>query len=505
MRIGDVPDTQYRQYEISNTQSPMDISRQHSLSAISNGSIPDESPAIISHMLDELRSIVGAENVRTDADTIRENSTDATKVFHPADVIVFPANAQQVAAIVLLANRNRIPVVSRGGGVGYAGGAIPVKGGIVIAMRRMNRILEINPIDLLAVIEPGVITDDLHRAVEAKGLFYPPDPASLKQCSIGGNVAHNAGGPRAFKYGVTRQYLLGLEVVLPTGEIVETGGRVVKNAVAYDLTDLMCGAEGTLGIITRLTMRLLPKPESAATVMALFASVRQCAHAATRLIECKIIPSKLELVDGQSLAAIRQYIKDENISTACTLPESAGAMLLIEVDGDPITVEHSMTRVREVLVECGAEVREAENADDLWAIRRYLSPAVGRIRPNKINEDIVVPRSRVADYLEAMEHLQFESGLPIVCFGHVGDGNLHVNLMIDASNPVELEKSRHVKRRIFELAVEMRGTISGEHGIGIMKSEFLPLALGNELIDAMKRIKRALDPNNIMNPGKIFP
>jgi glycolate oxidase len=456
-------------------------------------------------MLDELRSIVGAEFVRTDKETIHEHSTDATKVVYPADVIVFPTTTEEVASIVKLANREKIPVVSRGGGVGYAGGAIPVRGGIVISMRRMNRILEINPIDLLAVVEPGVITEDLQKAAEAKGLFYPPDPASLKQSTLGGNVAHNAGGPRAFKYGVTRQYLLGMEVVLPTGEVIRTGGRVVKNAVGYDLTDLMCGSEGTLGIITRLTMRLLPKPQGAATVMALFRSVKRCADAATSLVGAGIIPSKLELIDGQSLAAIRQYIKDEKLPNTVSLPEDAGALLLVEVDGELETLSHSMKRVTESLVSNGGEIREAKNPDDLWAIRRYMSPAVGRLRPNKINEDIVVPRSRVGDYLAAMERLQRASGLPIVCFGHVGDGNIHVNLMIDAGNEAEREASEGVKRRIFQIAVEMGGTISGEHGIGIMKSEFLPLALSDAAIATMKRIKQTLDPNNILNPGKIFP
>jgi len=456
-------------------------------------------------VLDELRRIAGPDHVRTDADTIRENSTDATKSFHPADVIVFVENAAQVSQIVRLSNRESIPVVSRGGGVGYAGGAIPIAGGIVISMRRMNRILEINPIDLLVVLEPGVITDDLHQAVEAMGLFYPPDPASLKQSSIGGNVAHNAGGPRAFKYGVTRQYLLGLDVVLPTGELISTGGRVVKNAVAYDLTDLMCGSEGTLGIITKLTMRLLPKPEAAFTLMALFDSVRSGADAANWLIAEGIIPSKLELVDRQSLAAIRAYIRDEKIETKVQLPAAASALLLVEVDGDRRAAIASRERVRQSLGRSALEIQEAGDGSELWAIRRYLSPAVGRIRPNKINEDIVVPRSRVPDYLEAMEKLQGEIGLPIVCFGHVGDGNMHVNVMIDASDPSERERGDRAKRRIFELAVEMGGTISGEHGIGIMKSEFLHLALQPDAIAAMKRIKAALDPNNILNPGKIFP
>ena len=456
-------------------------------------------------ILQELRRIVGSAEVRTDADSIRENSTDATKVFHPADVVVFPRNAAEVSQVVKLANRERIPIVSRGGGVGYAGGAIPIHGGIVISMKRMNRILEINPIDLVAVVESGVITEDLHKAAEAAGLFYPPDPASLKQSTIGGNVAHNAGGPRAFKYGVTRQYLLGMEVVLPEGQIVNTGGRVVKNAVAYDLTDLMCGSEGTLGIITKLTMRLLPKPEMAVTVMGLFGSVRSAAEAANHLIQEKIIPSKLELIDRQALAAIRTYIKDESIVTSTALPDNANALLLVEVDGDRQTVQRQVISVRGVLKRSAMELQQPENADELWAIRRYMSPAVGRIRPNKINEDIVVPRSRVPDYLEAMEKLQADSGLPIVCFGHVGDGNIHVNLMIDAANAGEKANAEIVKRRIFELAVEMGGTISGEHGIGIMKSEFLTMALQDDLIAAMRRIKAALDPNNILNPGKIFP
>jgi len=239
--------------------------------------------------------------------------------------------------------------------------------------------------------------------------------------------------------------------------------------------------------------------------MALFKSVRRCADAATSLIQAKIIPSKLELIDAQSLDAIRMYIKEEKIANAPLLPETAAALLLIEVDGDRATVERSLNDVRRVIIASGGEIREAQNPDDLWAIRRYMSPAVGRLRPNKINEDIVVPRSRVGDYLAAMERLQRASGLPIVCFGHVGDGNLHVNLMIDASNEMEREAAESVKRRIFELAIEMGGTISGEHGIGIMKSEFLPLALSADSIEAMKRIKSALDPNNILNPGKIFP
>jgi glycolate oxidase len=252
-------------------------------------------------------------------------------------------------------------------------------------------------------------------------------------------------------------------------------------------------------------MRLLPKPETAHTIMALFDSVRSCAEAANQLIVNGIIPSKLELLDRQSLAAIRAYIKDENIQTQAHLPSTAASLLLVEVDGEPIGAAAALERVRESLRRSALDVQEAGDGSELWAIRRYLSPAVGRIRPTKINEDIVVPRSRVPDYLEAMEALQNECGLPIVCFGHVGDGNMHVNIMVDDANADERVRSGIVKRRVFELAVEMGGTISGEHGIGIMKSEFLPLALQPEAINAMKRIKAALDPNGILNPGKIFP
>lgn len=453
----------------------------------------------------ELASIVGEDHIHTDADTIAENSTDATRRSHPADVVVFPGDAEEVSRIVIVANRERVPIVSRGGGVGYAGGAIPVEGGIVIGMRRMNRILEIDPVDLVAVVEPGVITGDLHAAVETKGLFYPPDPASLLRSTIGGNIAHNAGGPRAFKYGVTRHFLLGLDVVLPNGQRISTGGRVVKSATGYDLTDLMCGSEGTLGVITKAILRLLPRPESADTVMALYSSVRRCAGSACRLVESGIVPSKLEFVDGQSVEALRRYIADEGIETAVDLPASVRALLLVEVDGDAAGVEADLGRVCSVLEADAIEVIRSGPSEELWALRRYLSPAVARIRPHKINEDIVVPRRRVGDYLEAAERLQAECGLPTVCFGHVGDGNIHVNLMVNADDPVEMKKADQAKAKIMNLAVEMGGTISGEHGIGIMKSEFIPLALEPAAIDAMKAIKRALDPNGIMNPGKIFP
>jgi glycolate oxidase len=459
----------------------------------------------IAPLVAELKAILGVPHVCTDADSIRENSTDATRRSHPADVVVFPGTAGEVSEIVLLANRKGVPIVSRGGGVGYAGGAIPIAGGIVVAMRRMNRILEIDPVDLVAVVEPGLITAELHAAVEERGLFYPPDPASLKQSTVGGNVAHNAGGPRAFKYGVTRHYLLGLDVVLPTGELISTGGRVVKNAVGYDLTDLFCGSEGTLGIITKIIFRLLPRPAGAGTLMALYPSVRQCAESANRLIEAGIIPSKLEFVDRQSVSALRSYIKAEGLRTPVALAASVNALLLVELDGDASSLEGDLRAVTEVLSGNAVEIVRSDHGEEIWELRRYLSPAVARIRPDKVNEDIVVPRRRVPDFLAAMEQLEADCGLPVVCFGHIGDGNIHVNLMLDASDPDQRHCVEGAKEQVFQLAVGMGGTISGEHGIGIMKAPFLPLAVGPASIKAMKAIKRALDPNGIMNPGKIFP
>jgi glycolate oxidase len=456
-------------------------------------------------LADELSTIVGKDHVLTDPASIRENSTDATRRVHLADVVVLPSDAAQVSQIVRLANRERVPVVSRGGGVGYAGGAIPVRGGIVIAMRRMNRILEIDPVDLVAIVEPGVTTAELDRAANMRGLLYPPDPASSRESTLGGNVAHNAGGPRAFKYGVTRQFLLGLQLVLPTGEIIETGGRVVKNSVGYDLTDLVCGSEGTLGVITRIILRLVPRPEATRTVMALYDSVRSCADSANRLVETGIIPSKLEFVDGQSVQALREYVADERIPTSVRLPASARGMLLVEVDGSACEVEDLSRRAISVLQSRAIRVIRDVAGEDLWELRRHLSPAVARIRPDKINEDIVVPRSRLGDYLEGVESIELDSGLPILCFGHAGDGNIHVNLMLDRADSAQRARGETAKKRIFELAVELGGTISGEHGIGIMKSDFLGLALSRDSIAAMQAIKHALDPNGIMNPGKIFP
>ncbi len=454
---------------------------------------------------EELASIVGSSHVHTDAPTIAENSTDATRRCHPADVVVFPADAAEVCRIVRLADRDRIPIVSRGGGVGYAGGAVPIRGGIVIGMKRMNRILEIDPVDLVAVVEPGVITGDLHDAAAARGLFYPPDPASLRKSTIGGNIAHNAGGPRAFKYGVTRQFLLGLDVVLPNGCLISTGGRVVKNASGYDLTGLMCGSEGTLGVITRAILRLLPAPPASRTLMALFGSARDCAQSACALVGAGIVPSKLEFVDRASVAALRRYVADEGLATPVELPPTVRALLLVEVDGVRDGLDADLDRVRSAIEPGALGLVESGHGEALWELRRHLSPAVARIRPDKINEDIVVPRRRVPDYLEAMERLERECGLPIVCFGHVGDGNIHVNLMLDASDAAQAASAAGAKTRIFELAVEMGGTISGEHGIGIMKSDFLHLAHAPAAIEAMKAVKGALDPKGIMNPGKIFP
>jgi glycolate oxidase len=293
--------------------------------------------------------------------------------------------------------------------------------------------------------------------------------------------------------------------VLPSGAIVETGGRVVKNSVGYDLTGLFCGAEGTLGIVTRIIFRLVPRPVATRTLMGLFDSVRASSESANAIVEAGIIPSKLEFVDGQSVAALRSYLEDERIPTDVELPSGVRALLLVEADGDDeAAVSAAGARIEGVLRSRAVRVIAEESGEALWEMRRHLSPAVARIRPDKINEDIVVPRSRLGDYLAAAEALEQECGLPIVCFGHAGDGNIHVNLMLDLSDPEQVRRASRARVRIFEMAVSMGGTISGEHGIGISKSDFLGLAMGEDAINAMRAIRRALDPNGIMNPGKIF-
>ena len=454
-------------------------------------------------VIEALERIVGPDHVRQDDEGCREYGVDALRKGHPADAVVFPASAADVSALARLCNRERIPLTPRGAGTGYTGGAVPSAGGVVLAMERLDRILEIDEGSLLAVVEPHVVTGRLQQAVEDVGLFYPPDPASLQRSVIGGNVAECAGGPRAFKYGTTKRYVLGLEAVLPTGEIIETGGRSVKNVVGYDLTQLLVGSEGTLAIITKVILRLIPKPPARATLRAAFRSVEDAVGAVGRLVAERVVPAALELIDGDCLEALAAAAGRR------LADPGTGAMLLIEVDGMPEAVAAEAGRVRIACESQGAVgVLQAGNAAEraeLWRLRRELSFALRAQAPLKINHDVVVPKARIPELLAAVDTLQRALELRMPSFGHVGDGNIHVNILLDPRDGAALARAREAERRLFEEVVRLEGSISGEHGIGFSKAAYLRLELSDDVIALMRRLKAAFDPHGILNPGKIFP
>ncbi len=452
-------------------------------------------------VLARLRALVGAEHVLIDADKVEPYAQDAVKEKFPPEAVVLPQTTAEIAAIMLLANERRFPVTARGGGVGYTGGAVPVDGGIVIGTERMNYIREINVDDLYAVTEPGVTTYTLQQAVEAHGLFYPPDPASYKNSFIGGNIAENAGGIRSAKYGVTKHYVLGLEVVTPTGEIIRTGGRTSKNVVGFDLTGLICGSEGMLGIITEATLRLLPLPEATRTVRATFKTMRAACACVPRFNRARVVPVAIEVLDRNAIRAVESEF-------AFGLDADAGALLLVAVDGSLSEVEQAAQIVERVMRDGGGyDVLAATTRADeekLWDVRRALSPAIKKFGTMKFNEDVVVPRSRVPELIEQVVEIGREFNIFVVNFGHAGDGNIHVNFMCDRDDLEAMRRARAAVRATFAVAVELGGTISGEHGIGYVKAPYIDMALGSSTIEAMKRIKHALDPNGILNPGKMF-
>jgi len=449
-------------------------------------------------VLKDLKKIVGPSHLYTSAEEMAVYSYDATQREATPWAVARPMSPREISEIVKLANQELFPVVPRGAGTGMSGGSVPVRGGLVLSLERMNRILEIDEENLVAVVEPGVVTGDLQNEVESRGLFYPPDPASSRFCTMGGNVAECAGGLRAVKYGVTKDYVLGLEVVLPTGEIITTGARTAKSVAGYDLTKLIVGSEGTLGIVTRITVKLLPLPESVRTLSAFFSDVSSAAGAASNIMKSRMLPRALEFVDQAALRAVESYLKED-------LSRGAAAMLLVEVDGPPEATGRQADRIAEIMSRAGAiRVTKAETDADrerLWSARRAISPALYAIKPKKLNEDIVVPRSKIPEILNEIGMIAKKHELLIVNFGHAGDGNIHTNILLDEADRPRAETA---VKEIFAATLRLGGSISGEHGIGLAKAAYLPMELGEEAIAAMKRIKRALDPNNILNPGKIF-
>jgi glycolate oxidase len=449
----------------------------------------------------EIQDIIGKANCKRDREDLICYSYDAISRDRFPDLVVFPGDTREVAEIMKIATRERIPVVPRGSGSGTTGGSLAVNGGIVMVMTRFSKIIHIDPDNFIARVEPGVITGDFHREVERLGLFYPPDPSSSEFSTLGGNLAECAGGPRAVKYGVTRDYVLGLKAVLPDGNVIRTGVQTAKGVVGYDLTRLITGSEGTLAVVTEMTLKLLPLPQSVRTLSSAFASMDTAAVTVTDVIRSGIIPRSVEYLDKASIQCARSY-------SDIPVPEGAEALLIIETDGTPESAETEIRVLAGICERNGAlEIRTAntpEERNSLWAARKAVSPALYMFGPDKINEDIVVPRSRIPEMVKRIEGLRCETGLTMVTFGHAGDGNMHVNIMLDKKNESERDRAEKAVRRIFEDTLALGGTLSGEHGVGITKSDYISMEIGGVELDLMKRIKQAFDPYTILNPGKIF-
>jgi glycolate oxidase len=452
-------------------------------------------------VLKKLERIVGCGHV-TDCQEDRVcHSYDATAQQFLPDAVAFPATVGHVASILHLANEVPFFVIPRGAGSGLTGGCLPVKGGLVLSMSRFNRIIDIDPSNLVAEVEPGVVTAQFHRAVEKRGLFYPPDPSSAEFSTLGGNLAECAGGPRALKYGVTRDYVLGLEAVLATGEIIRTGVRTAKGVVGYDLTRLLVGSEGTLGVITRMTLKLIPLPETVGTMTAWFPTIQEMARTVSQIIGDGILPRTLEFMDQASIRCVEAYMN-------MGLPVHAGAMLLIEVDGSSLEVDSALDRIRDICEAMGAarveKAQSVSEAQRLWKARKAISPALFRLAPHKINEDIVVPRSRIPDMVEKIEGIKTQTGLTVASFGHAGDGNIHFNIMLDKSDARQVRLAETAIDVLFDHTLALGGTISGEHGVGITKAPYVAKEIGPVEIRWMKNIKDLFDPLGILNPGKLF-
>lgn len=462
-------------------------------------------------ILDDLRAIVGHANVLTDEETRTICASDETEdhVFMPAAVVT-PDTAEQVAAILRICNAHIIPVTPRGGGTSLSGGSLPVEGGVVVWMKRFNRIIDIDELNLQSTVEPGVITEVFQNAVKEKGLFYPPDPSSRGTCVLGGNLAHNAGGPKAVKYGVTRDYVLNMQVALPTGELIWTAANVLKNSTGYNLTQLMCGSEGTLGIITRIVFKLRPLPRKDVTLLVPFTSGEEACRAISAIYMAGVTPSGMEFMERDAIVLTMKYL-DEVLHKPVTidLPDHINAHLIIEMDGNDEEVlmrdAETITQVLENF-ETG-EVYFAESAEEkesLWRLRRNVSPGVNSYSLTK-SEDVVVPRANLPALVSAIKAIGDRVGFRSVCYGHVGDGNLHVNIMKEQLPDAYWHKEVNEGiADIFREVVRLGGTLSGEHGIGIAKRPYMPLAMQEANLRLMRGIKAAFDPNGILNPGKIF-
>jgi glycolate oxidase len=450
---------------------------------------------------DDFRSIVGTEWFLDTPEDLATYSYDGFLPEFMPDAVIVPGSTEEISKIMHLANREKINIIPRGAGTNICGSSVAREGGIIIAFHRLNKILEIDPNNMCAVVQPGVVNADLQKEVAVYGLMYPPDPASMFVSTIGGNVALNAGGPRGVKYGVTRDYLLGLEVVLPTGEVIHTGGKTLKSVSGYDLTRLMCGSEGTLGIITEITLRLVPLPLAKATLQAIFSDLDDAAKTVSAIIGSGIVPTTLELMDRVILDVIGDY-------GGAQFHEDAAALLLIEVDGEDMLVEKQGEIIEHFCKERGAVFVEraatAEEADKLWRARRTAFGAVASLRPNCIVEDATVPVKRLPEIIRKIVELSDKYQLKIGVLAHAGDGNLHPLIMTDLRDKEEMARVDKALDELYEAAIGMGGTLSGEHGIGIAKDRFMGLEFSERAIEIMRGIKQVFDPNNILNPGSFL-
>jgi glycolate oxidase len=451
----------------------------------------------------QLRELLGNEIVADDAETLAAHAGDKWFAAESPEVVVFARSAHDVAKLLTFASREKISVTARGAGYGYVGGCVPARKGIALSMMRMNRIKEVHFADAIAVVEPGVITADLKAAVRAQKLFYPPDPASMKDCSIGGNVATNAGGPRCLKYGVTRSYVVGLEVVLANGAILRTGGRVHKNKTGFDLIGIFVGSEGMLGVVTEITLRLLPLPPARATLSAAFDKISEAAAAVNAIFAAGFLPASLEIADSFTLRAAREKIGH-------AIVPAGNAHVLVDLDGQEESVRSEAEHIATLLAGKNPSALEKamgeEDCEKMWALRREFSESLRATGLTKLNQDVVVPRSRIVDLVEFAEKLQARHGFPIACFGHAGDGNVHVNIMADRFNR-EAEVRARVERALDELFAQVLawgGVITGEHGIGLAKKRWWPEATSDVARDLHHRLKATLDPDGILNPGKFL-
>lgn len=450
----------------------------------------------------EIRKVIlDAERVMRDPADLVSYSYDASFGSYMPDIAVQALTTDEVVNIMKIANHYKVPVYPRGQSTSLSGGPLPVQGGIVLDCSQWTSKLEVFPEDMLVVVSPGVTAKQINDAALKHGLIYPPDPSSMNIATIGGNLAENSGGPKGLKYGVTKDYVVGLEVVTPEGNVMRTGGKTIKNVTGYDVTNLIVGSEGTLAVITEAMLRLYPKPQATVTLMALFDNLIDSGHSISNILSAGIIPAKLEIMDQASIQAVEEY-------QPTGLPIDVEAMILIELDGHPVAIEQEIEVVRKVCTKYNARKVEIANTEEqalaLWKARKLVSPAIVRNKPTKISEDATVPRSKIPEMFTRLKEIRQKYDVELVIFGHAGDGNLHPNIIADANDLEEMKRVEKAVTEIFEAAIELGGTLSGEHGIGTLKAPFLEMELGEVGVDMMKRIKQAWDPNNILNPGKIF-